>query len=102
MLVFVGRASVADDADLKVLQELFSFTPAEAKLALGLAKGLPLGDVESQLNIRHNTARAHLRSMFLKADVSRQSELVHLLANSLAPLGRPLDQSLSTVSQTVN
>jgi len=102
VLVFVGRASVADDADLKVLQELFSFTPAEAKLALGLAKGMPLGDVESQLNIRHNTARAHLRSMFLKADVSRQSELVHLLANSLAPLGRPLDQSLSTVSQTVN
>jgi len=102
VLVFVGRSSVADDADLKVLQELFSFTPAEAKLALGLAKGLPLGDVESELKIRHNTARAHLRSMFLKADVSRQSELVHLLANSLAPLGRPLDQSLSTVSQTVN
>lgn len=92
VLVFVGRSSVADDADLKVLQELFSFTPAEAKLALGLAKGLPLGDVESELKIRHNTARAHLRSMFLKADVSRQSELVHLLANSLAPLGRPLAQ----------
>ncbi len=102
-LVFVGRSSVADDADLKVLQELFSFTPAEAKLALGLAKGMPLGDVESELNIRHNTARAHLRSMFLKTDVSRQSELVHLLANSLAPLGRSMHQNARTAaSHSVN
>lgn len=102
-LVFVGRSSVADDADLKVLQELFSFTPAEARLALGLAKGKPLGDVESEMNIRHNTARAHLRSMFLKTDVSRQSELVHLLANSLVPLGRALQQNTRTAaSRAVN
>ena len=91
-LVFVGRSAVAEDSDLKVLQELFQFTRAEARLALGLAKGMPLGDVESELKIRHNTARAHLRSMFSKAAVNRQSELVHLLANSLAPLGRPLGQ----------
>lgn len=97
-LVFVGRSCVADDADLKVLQELFSFTPAEARLALGLASGKPLGDVESEMNIRHNTARAHLRSMFLKTDVSRQSELVHLLTNSLAPLGRAMQQNARTAA----
>jgi len=91
-LVFLRRSSVADDADVDVLQQLFSFTRAEAKLALGLAKGKRLEEVESELNIRHNTARAHLRSMFVKADVNRQSELVHLLANSLAPLGRPLEK----------
>jgi DNA-binding CsgD family transcriptional regulator/GAF domain-containing protein len=98
VLVFVGRSSVADEADLKVMQELFSFTPAEAKLALGLAKGLPLEDIELALNIRHNTARAHLRSIFLKADVSRQSELVHRLANSLAPLGRSLEHASTAAS----
>jgi DNA-binding CsgD family transcriptional regulator len=90
-LVFVRRSSVASDADVEVLQQLFSFTRAEAKLALGLAKGKRLEDVESELNIRHNTARAHLRSMFVKADVNRRSELIHLLATSLAPLGRHLE-----------
>ena len=90
-LVFLRSSSVASDADVAVLQELFSFTPAEARLALGLAKGKRLDEVEAELNIRHNTARAHLRSMFVKADVNRQAELVHLLANSLAPLGRPAE-----------
>ena len=88
-LVFVRRSAVANDGDVDVLQQLFSFTRAEARLALGLAKGKRLEDVEAELNITHNTARAHLRSMFVKADVNRQSELVHVLANSLAPLGRP-------------
>jgi len=88
-LIFVRRSAVANDGDVDVLQQLFSFTRAEARLALGLAKGKRLEDVEAELNITHNTARAHLRSMFVKADVNRQSELVHVLANSLAPLGRP-------------
>lgn len=92
-LIFVRRSSVANDGDVDVLQQLFSFTRAEAKLALGLAKGKRLEDVEAELNITHNTARAHLRSMFVKADVNRQSELVHVLANSLAPLGRPAGDS---------
>ena len=90
-LVFLRSCSVATDADVAVLQELFTFTPAEARLALGLAKGKRLEEVEAELNIRHNTARAHLRSMFVKADVNRQAELVHLLANSLAQLGRPAE-----------
>ena len=92
-LVFLRRSSVASDADVEVLRQLFSFTRAEAKLALGLAKGMRLEDVESELNIRHNTARAHLRSMFSKAEVTRQAELIHLLANCLAPLGRSLEKS---------
>ena len=91
-MVFLRNCSVASDADVAVLQELFSFTPAEARLAVGLAKGKRLEEVEAELNIRHNTARAYLRSMFVKADVNRQVELVHLLANRLAPLGRPAEE----------
>jgi DNA-binding CsgD family transcriptional regulator len=87
ILVFIGRANAADDSDLEVLQELFAFTPAEARVALRLARGMALEEVESELNIKHNTARAHLRSMYMKTDLSRQSELISLLANSLFPLG---------------
>jgi len=94
-LVFVRCSSAANDGDVEVLQQLFSFTRAEAKLALGLAKGKRLEDVEADLNITHNTARAHLRSMFIKADVNRLSELVHVLSNSLAPLAHPAELEMS-------
>jgi DNA-binding CsgD family transcriptional regulator len=71
-----------------LVQKLFSFTPAEASLAIGLASGKSLDEIEGNMRIRHNTARAHLRSIFVKADVSRQAELVSLIANSIAPLAK--------------
>jgi len=87
-IVFARTAEALSNADIGLFQELFSFTKAEARLAVGLASGMRLEDVERELKIRHNTARAHLRSMFSKAQVGRQSELVHLLVNSVVPLGR--------------
>jgi DNA-binding CsgD family transcriptional regulator len=73
-----------------LVQKLFSFTPAEANLAIGLASGQSLDEIEGRMQIRHNTARAHLRSIFVKADVTRQAELVCLLANSVAPLAQSM------------
>jgi DNA-binding CsgD family transcriptional regulator len=90
-LLFIRDPDVASAADTAVLQQLFSFTPAEARVAIGLAKGMSLDAIESQLNIRHNTARSHLRSMFVKTDVTRQAELIYLLSNCVTPLGRRLN-----------
>ncbi|WP_340315825.1 helix-turn-helix transcriptional regulator [Rhizorhabdus argentea] len=87
-LLFIRDADVTSAIEPSLLQKLFNFTPAEANLAIGLASGKRLVDIERSLKIRHNTARAHLRSMFLKADVSRQAELVRLLTTSVAQLGR--------------
>jgi DNA-directed RNA polymerase subunit F len=36
------------------------------------------------LNIKRNTARAHLRSIFSKTGVRRQTELVRIFLNSVA------------------
>lgn len=87
-LIFARDPETSFETDPLLLQKLFSFTPAEANLAIGLAKGQPLKEIEDSLCIRHNTARAHLRAMFSKAEVTRQAELVSLLTNSVAPLGR--------------
>lgn len=87
-LIFARDPETSFETDPLLLQKLFSFTPAEANLAIGLAKGQPLKEIEDSLRIRHNTARAHLRAMFSKAEVTRQAELVSLLTNSVAPLGR--------------
>jgi DNA-binding CsgD family transcriptional regulator len=86
-LIFVRDPQSVTNPNISLMQQLFSFTRAEAVMATRLAKGMRLEDIEHELNIRHNTARAHLRSMFSKAEVNRQSQLVHLLANCVAPLG---------------
>jgi DNA-binding CsgD family transcriptional regulator len=72
---------------LKLAQQLFQLTPAETSLAIQLANGLSLEEAAEALNIRRNTARAHLRSIFSKTGVRRQTELVRIFLNSVAWLG---------------
>lgn len=91
-LLFVRDSEANLAIETALMQKLFSFTPAEASLAMGLASGQRLEEIEDKMRIRHNTARAHLRSIFVKADVTRQAELVCLLANSVAPLARRTDE----------
>ena len=57
-----------------------------AMLALLLAKGLTLDEAAAELKIRKNTTRAHLRSIFAKTGVRRQTTLIHLLLSSVASI----------------
>lgn len=68
-------------------RQVFGFTPSEAALAMELANGLSLEDAAQSLGIRRNTARAHLRAIFSKTGVRRQTELVRLILNSVVTLG---------------
>lgn len=70
----------------EVLRRLFSLTPAETSLALQLANGLSLDEAADELGIAKNTARAHLRAIFSKTGVTRQTLLVRVLMNSVASL----------------
>lgn len=70
----------------EIARQLFDFTPAEANFAVELVNGLSLDEAAEKLGIRRNTARAHLRAIFTKAGVTRQSELVRILLNGLLGL----------------
>jgi DNA-binding CsgD family transcriptional regulator len=70
-----------------LLAKLFGLTPAEAAFAVLLGDGLTLDEAAHELSIARNTARAHLRSIFAKTGVSRQTMLVRLIVTSLAQLG---------------
>jgi DNA-binding CsgD family transcriptional regulator len=93
-IVFLRSPEFLTLADTKIMRQLFGFTPAEAKLAIYLTSGKQLEDIEGILNICHNTARAHLRSMYQKAHVNSQAELIQLLTSCAAPLGR--EEELTT------
>jgi len=70
----------------ELIRKLFGLTSSEAILALLLADGLTLDEAAERLGIRKNTSRAHLRSIFAKTGVRRQTTLVHLLLNSVASI----------------
>lgn len=85
--VFVRDAEGKSYPPVRLAQQLFQLTPAETALAIELANGLSLEEAAEALNIRRNTARAHLRSIFSKTGVRRQTELVRIFLNSVALLG---------------
>ena len=85
--VFVSDPDLHEPASRDALGELFELTPAEANLAILLARGLSLAAVSEAQNISQHTARAQLKSIFSKTGVSRQAELVRLIIKSVASLG---------------
>lgn len=66
-------------ASSEIMAALFGFTAAECKLADLLVRGLTLKEVSDQCQIKYETARSQLKSVFNKAGVRRQAELVQLI-----------------------
>jgi DNA-binding CsgD family transcriptional regulator len=62
------------------LQKMFGLSPAEAKLAVLIAKGETLTCVAQACKVSMATARTQLASVFQKTRTHRQAELVALLA----------------------
>lgn len=85
--VFVSDPDQRDSASQQTLGTLFSLTPAEANVAILLTRGLSLAEISETQNISPHTARAQLKSIFAKTGVSRQAELVRMIAKSVASLG---------------
>lgn len=69
------------------VQKLFGLTAKEASVALRLASGRTLQEAAEDLGITQSTARAHLRSIFSKTGIDRQTKLVRALLKSVAMLG---------------
>lgn len=74
------------DPNLKLLAELFDFTPAEAKVAALLMQGRGVFDIASTLGCSASTTRNHLKRMYAKTTTRGQGELVQTLLSSPAAL----------------
>ena len=85
--VFIRDPERQSEASVGMVRRLFDLTAAEASLAILLANGLTLEHAAEQLGIRKNTARAHLRAIFAKIGIMRQTTLVRTLLNSVIWLG---------------
>lgn len=68
-----------------IIEGLFDLTPAESRVARGIARG---GTIQTLAGISGNspeTVRSQLKAVFMKTGLSRQAELVSLLAGLHVP-----------------
>jgi DNA-binding CsgD family transcriptional regulator len=83
MLTPVTRPQ-APSVDL--IRSLFDLTPAEARVARGLAAGQTVKVIAADSGTSANTVRTHVNAVLTKTGYSRQSDVVALL-NGLRPPG---------------
>lgn len=68
------------------ITNVFRLTTMESEIVANLANGLCLQQISEVFGIAPNTVRAHLRSIFSKIGVSRQSQLVQRVRTSVSSL----------------
>jgi DNA-binding CsgD family transcriptional regulator len=79
MLVFV-HLGPPRALPLTVLRSLFGLTPAEARVAGGLATGATVGQLATRASVSRNTVRSQVRGILEKTGCHRQSEAVGLFS----------------------
>jgi DNA-binding CsgD family transcriptional regulator/PAS domain-containing protein len=67
--------------DIAMLTSMYGMTQTEARLASALSGGHSIESAAAMLHMQPATARSHLKSIFRKAGVGRQQDLVRLLTS---------------------
>lgn len=73
-------------ASIEPLRELYGLTPAEARVVGAVVQGEGGPKTAGELGMSVNTLRRHLKSVFAKLQVERQSELVRVVSQGVASL----------------
>ena len=64
----------------QLLMKLFRLTPAEARVAMLVTAGLEASEIAARTRTTNHTVRSHLKSIFQKTQVARQSQLTRLVS----------------------
>jgi DNA-binding CsgD family transcriptional regulator len=68
------------------VREMFGMTPAETRIAVGIADGDTLQDVAARVGVTYESARFTLKRVYEKLGVHKQGELVALIHAALPPV----------------
>ena len=85
--VFVTRVE-SPPVDVGIVSRIFGFTPAETRLLKQLMVGASLNEAAAALGISVATAKTHRNHIFMKAGVSRRTDLLALIGRLLPPIRR--------------
>ncbi len=81
--IFVHDPTAPALIDRTALSRLYGLTRAECHLLTLLLNGHTLQDAATTLRVSFNTARTHLKHIFMKTDTNRQTQLISLLLASV-------------------
>ena len=82
MITPVDRSAVPN---AEVLQGLFDYTPAEARVARAIVEGKTIDTIALANGVSRETIRTHVASILAKSGVNRQADLVALLGGLSLP-----------------
>ncbi len=86
ILVYLFDTSSPRQVSFDVLTGLYGLTHTEAKLVQFMTNGMTLDEAADELEISVNTARTHLKHVFHKTGINRQTELIHRIESGPASL----------------
>jgi DNA-binding CsgD family transcriptional regulator len=64
------------------IRHVYQLTVAEAKITVGLARGMAVDELAQQMRVQTNTIRIHLKRIYHKTGARRQTDLVRLVATN--------------------
>jgi DNA-binding CsgD family transcriptional regulator/PAS domain-containing protein len=78
--IFLSEGRPPIKLSLRILQDLYGLTAAEAKIANLIVNGISISEAAKRLRVSRNTAATHVRLVFEKTGCHRQSDLArHIL-----------------------
>lgn len=96
--VFITDPEQEVSAEAQDFAGLYGLTPAEARLASRLVRGMSPAQAAGALGLTVNTVRTHLKRIFSKTETRRQSDLVRLLLTGRHRCAQPDSRDRSTVA----
>lgn len=79
LLLVINDPDASTSRSIIALREYFGFTSAEAEVANGILAGYSIGEIAEARSVSIGTVRIQMKSIFAKAGVNRQADLVKLL-----------------------
>ncbi len=85
VIVFVSEESLSDTTDLLEVRRQFKLTRRETDVIRRLLRGLKNADIADEMDIREQTVKDYLSSIYEKAGVRNRLALVRVLMNFRCP-----------------
>ena len=68
---------------------LYKLSPAELRVAMGLAAGMSVEEIADSQGGSAATVRTHIKKLFAKTETNRQVDLVRLMLATMPQVGPP-------------
>ncbi len=81
VIAYITEVKHDKNISSSILRYMFDLTGAESRVTADISSGLSVDEIATKSKLSKETVRTHLKSIFSKTGVNRQSQLVSLVAS---------------------